>query len=166
MARFLGVRVPSEPFSMTRDCVDWEKQVIRAPSPKTVKQGRPFRLVPLFPPLRPYLEALWEATSPGTLFIFDRLRQRSSLTSDRHSTWRAVNLRTQLERLIVRAGLRPWPKPWQNLRSSAEMDLLARFPPAAVFEWIGHTHDLARCGHWQVQLDFRDDSESLIPMIS
>lgn len=150
MARYMGVRVPSEPFSMTWDCVDWERSLIRVPSPKTAKQGKPFRMVPVFLPIRPHLEALWEQAE-GKTHIFEELRKRDSIKSGDRGNWKAVNLREQLKRMIIKAGVPPWPKLWQNLRSSAEMDLLARFPPAAVYEWIGHTADVARGHYFQIR---------------
>ncbi|MFN6138978.1 MAG: hypothetical protein ACK480_10850, partial [Planctomycetota bacterium] len=33
------------------------------------------------------------------------------------------HLRTTLEKIILRAGVTPWPKLWQNLRASAATDL-------------------------------------------
>lgn len=150
MARYMGVRVPSEPFSMTWDCVDWERSLIRVPSPKTAKQGKAFRMVPIFPPIRPHLEALWELAE-GKTYIFEELRKRNSVKKADKGDWKAVNLRVQLQRMLEKAGIPPWPKLWQNLRSTAEMDLLARFPPAAVFEWIGHTADVAKGHYFQVR---------------
>jgi len=150
MARYMGIRVPSEPFSMTWDCVDWERSLIRVPSPKTAKQGKAFRMVPIFPPVRPYLETLWEEAE-GKTYIFEELRNRNSVKKGDKSGWKAVNLREQLKRMLVKAGIPPWPKLWQNLRSTAEMDLLSRFPPAAVFEWIGHTADVAKGHYFQVR---------------
>jgi len=151
LARYAGLRVPSEPFSLTWDCVDWEHGMLRVPAPKTEKQGKPFRMVPLFPPIRPHLERLWEAAEPGTVYVLHELRQRSSMKTAEGGQWNALNLRTHLERLLTRAGVIPWPKLWQNLRVSAEMDLLSRFPPAAVCEWIGHTPDVARSHYYQIR---------------
>jgi integrase len=150
MARYMGVRVPSEPFSMTWDCVDWERLLIRVPSPKTAKQGKPFRMVPIFPPVRRHLEALWEQAE-GKTYIFEELRKRDSMKNADQGKWKAINLRERLRRMLIKAGIAPWPKLWQNLRSSAEMDLLARFPPAAVYEWIGHTADVARGHYFQIR---------------
>ncbi len=54
-----------------------------------------------------------------------------------------VNLRTELLRLIKKAGLEPWPKPFQNLRANALTDLcdLVNLPQAC--KWIGNSPDVA-----------------------
>jgi hypothetical protein len=55
-----------------------------------------------------------------------------------------ANLRTQLDRIIRRAGLEPWGKPWQNLRSTRETELMERFPAHVVCKCIGNTEVVAR----------------------
>ena len=100
-------------------------------------------MAPIFPPVRRHLEALWEQAE-GKTYIFEQLRKRESTKRGERGNWKAISLREQLRRMIVKAGFRPWPKLWQNLRSSAGIDLLAGFPPAAVLEWIGHTADVVR----------------------
>lgn len=79
MARYLGVRVPSEPFSMTWDCVNWAENWIRVPSPKTAGHGKAYRIVPIFPPVRPRLEAAFEPARERESYIFARLRARASV---------------------------------------------------------------------------------------
>lgn len=44
--------MPSEPFSLTWDRVDWEQQRIRIPSPKTTGHGKSFRVVPIPPQVK------------------------------------------------------------------------------------------------------------------
>ena len=55
----------------------------------------------------------------------------------------AVNLRTQLTRIIRRAGLTPWPKLWQNLRSTRQTELAEAFPMHVVCRWIGNSQPVA-----------------------
>ena len=54
-----------------------------------------------------------------------------------------ANLRTQLERIIRKAGLKPWPKLFQNLRSSRETELAQRFPMHVICSWIGNSQAVA-----------------------
>ncbi len=54
------------------------------------------------------------------------------------------NLRTQAHRIIKRAGLTPWGKTFQNLRSSRETELVEDFPIHVVTEWLGNSPDVAR----------------------
>ena len=56
---------------------------------------------------------------------------------------RNSNLRTQLERIIGKAGLTAWPKLFQNLRSTRETELAERFPMHVVCEWIGNSQAVA-----------------------
>jgi excisionase family DNA binding protein len=55
----------------------------------------------------------------------------------------AANLRTQFGRYIAAAGLTPWPKPWQNLRSSRATELADQYPSHVCAAWLGHTEAVA-----------------------
>ena len=54
------------------------------------------------------------------------------------------NLRTTFDKIIKRAGLNPWPKPFQNLRSTRETELMETYPAHVVVSWIGHSEAVAR----------------------
>lgn len=72
-------------------------------SPKTEHDERKeSRQIPIFPELCHCLEQAWEDADPGTEYDITRYRDGN------------VNLRTQLERIIRKAGLKGWPKPWQQ----------------------------------------------------
>ena len=132
LARFGGLRCPSEHLALTWDCVDWERNRIRILSPKTERHsGKESRIIPLFPELRPYLEAAFDLAPEGTTHVIRRYRDKNS------------NLRTQLCRIIDRAGLEPWPKLFQNLRSTRETELAETFPIHVVCEWIGNSQPVA-----------------------
>jgi hypothetical protein len=64
----------------------------------------------------------------------------------------AANLRTEFLRLIARAGLEVWEKPFQNCRSSCECDWLEQFPGriAAIARWMGHSPTVAMKHYAQV----------------
>jgi len=61
-----------------------------------------------------------------------------------------ANLRTQLTRIIRRAGLEPWPKLFQNLRSTRETELAETFPMHVVCCWIGNSEPVAAKHYRQV----------------
>ncbi len=106
LSRFGGLRCPSEHLGLRWGDVDWERGRITVHSPKTEHHaGGESRQIPMFPELRPYLEEVWEQAEPGTEWVITRYRGDDT------------NLRTQLQKIIRRAGLTPWPKLWQNLRS-------------------------------------------------
>ena len=111
-------------------------------SPKTEHHaGGESRVIPLFPELRPYLEEVWEQAEPGTEFVITRYRQKN------------VNLRTQLQKIIKRAGLKPWPKLFQNLRASRATELVNSFPGHVAAAWLGHCEAIAEKHYWQVTDD-------------
>jgi hypothetical protein len=96
-------------------------------SPKTEHfQGGESRWVPIFPELRPYLEELFEQAKPGAEYVITRYRNPNA------------NLRTQMKKIINRAGLKPWPKLFQNLRSTRETELAEIYPLHVVCAWIGN----------------------------
>ena len=60
------------------------------------------------------------------------------------------NFRTRLGRIIRRAGLEPWPKLFQNLRSTRQTELCETFPAHVVCEWIGNSEAVAAKHYLQV----------------
>ncbi len=90
----------------------------------------------MFPELQEYLAAEFEAAEPGTIHVITRHRR--------------ANLRTELHRIIARAGLKPWGKPFQNLRSTRETELCETFPAHVVCAWIGNSESVARKHYLQV----------------
>jgi len=132
LCRFGGLRCPSEVLALTWSDVNWEHNRIRVPSPKTEHiDGKASRLIPLFPELREHLLEVFDQAEAGTDHIITGYRDSS------------VNLRTQLTRIIHRAGLEPWPKLFQNLRSTRETELAEAFPMHVVCRWIGNSEPVA-----------------------
>ncbi|GIX02441.1 MAG: hypothetical protein KatS3mg112_1378 [Thermogutta sp.] len=140
LARFGGLRIPSEAFSLRWADVDWADGRIVVSSPKTASKGKPYRVIPMFPLLKPYLEEAWDATLPGAEYVFpEEYRRRAQGPAG----WINCNLRTTFEKIIRRAGLEPWPRLWHNLRASCESDLAQAFPLAVVTKWLGNTPSIA-----------------------
>ena len=112
LARFGGVRVPSEILPLKWCDVNWEHRTIRITSPKTEHHaGGGTRLIPLFPELEGPLLDCQEQAQDGEVFIIQRYQGKS------------LNLRTQLDRIIQKAGLEVWPKPFQNMRATRQTEL-------------------------------------------
>ncbi len=142
LSRFGGLRCPSEHLGLRWQDIDWERARMTVRSPKTARKGKPSRLVPIFPELRKYLEEVWEQAEPGTDHIITRYRDRNS------------NLRTQLCRIIAKAGLVPWEKLFQNLRATRATELVSQgWPEFKVCAWLGHTEAVAKKHYWQVTED-------------
>jgi integrase len=147
LSRYGGLRCPSEHLELKWSDIDWERGRITVRSPKTEHhEGKASRVVPLFPELRPYLEAVRDEVNPGIEVRFSSPVIRRYRNSN-------ANLRTQLRRIIERAGLRPWPKLFQNLRATRETELAEQFPIHVVCEWIGNSEAVARKHYLQVTDD-------------
>ena len=66
------------------------------------------------------------------------------------SGWRNCNLRTQFLRIIKRAGLKPWPRLFHNLRANRETELAKAYPIHVVTAWLGNTPRIALKHYLQV----------------
>ncbi len=138
-SRFGGLRCPSEHVALRWGDIDWENNRFTVHSPKTEHhEGHESRLVPIFPVLRSYLEAAFDDAAEGTEFVITRYRDANA------------NLRTQFERILRKAGLEPWQKPFQNLRSTRETELAETFPIHVVCAWIGNSESVAKKHYLQV----------------
>ena len=139
LSRYGGLRCPSEHLLLRWTDVDWERNRLTVHSPKTEHhEGGESRLVPIFPELLLHLRDVFEQAEPGTEYVITRYRDTT------------VNLRTQLLRIIRRAGLEPWPKLWQNLRSTRQTELAETWPLHVVCAWIGNTQAVAAKHYLQV----------------
>jgi integrase len=136
LSRFGGLRCPSEVLSLEWRHIDWERNRVTVPSPKTDRyDGKEFRVIPLFADLRLFLTEAFELATPGQTHVVggNHLAKANGPTG-----WKNCNLRTTFEKLVVRAGLEPWPRLFHNLRSSRETELLEEFPVHVVALWMGH----------------------------
>jgi integrase len=131
LARFGMLRVPSETLALTWADVDLAGRRILVRSCKTERQGKPTRVIPLFPELlAPLMAVRASAGDSPTGHVF------------RHR--RAKNLHKNALRVIARAKVDAWPKLFQNLRASRETELADRFPIHVVCKWAGNTEVVAR----------------------
>jgi integrase len=147
LSRFGGLRVPSEAMSLRVGDVELAAGRMVIHSPKTERyEGRDKRLCPVFPELRPFLEELDAQIHAGQVWLFERLRPAACVDGD----WRGANLRTQFERIIRRAGVKPWPRLWHNLRASRQTELTDQYPAHVVAAWLGNTERIAQRHYLQV----------------
>ena len=139
LGRFGGLRIPSEALGLTwRDVNFAEKRfIVRSPKTHHHADGG-IRVVPMFTELAPLFQAVFDAATPGTEYVITRYRNDNG------------NLRTQLRRYIEQAGLKPWPKLWQNLRVSRATELADQYPSHVCAAWLGHTEKIADAFYRQV----------------
>ena len=133
LARYGGMRVPSEIVLLRWADIDWTTGKILVNCQKTKKhEGKEVRITPLFPELRRELEA-WRAEAPK-----DREFVLKPAISPK------TNLRTGLIKILKRAGIKPWPKLYQNLRSSRVRELRNKnYRENIVAQWLGHSVKIA-----------------------
>ena len=154
MSRFGGLRCPSEHMALRWGDVDWSNGRITIRSSKTEHhEDGGIRVMPLFPELRPYLEAVLEELLADFDPKANRLSEQPIITRYRQSN---INLRTQLCKIIGRAGLRPWPKLFQNLRATRATELADAYPAHVAAEWLGHTTQIADKHYRQTTEDHFD----------
>ncbi|MBA3272726.1 MAG: integrase, partial [Chthoniobacterales bacterium] len=103
--------------------------------------GGDCRYVPIFPELREHLLKVYEEAPEGSEYVITRYRCRN------------CNLRTQLLRIIKRAGVKPWPRMFHNLRSTRQTELTAEWPMQDVCAWLGNTQDVAMNHYLQITDD-------------
>jgi len=145
LSRFGGLRVPSEVLALRWVDVNWERNRFWVTSPKTEHhEGHEGRWVPIFPELRPHLEKAFENAADGATYVIARYRDPDK------------NFRTRFLRIIKRAGLTRWPKPFHNLRASRETELAATYPLHVVCAWIGNTATIAQKHYLLVTDDYFD----------
>lgn len=141
LCRFGGLRCPSEVLALRWDGIDWERGRVLVRSPKTEHhEGGEFRTIPLFPELRDALSELDLANQDGGDFVI-RPRPRGADS----------NFRTTFLKIIRKAGVEPWGKPFQNLRSSRETELSQTYPMHVVTAWLGNTPKVAMESYLQVR---------------
>ncbi len=152
LARYGGLRCPSEVLSLRWVDVDWERARMTVQSPKTEHNpGGASRVIPIFPELRPWLDEAWEMAEKGQVYVVPKYQEASRGPDG----WVNCNLRTQFERIVKRAGLEPWPRLFHNLRASRETELAAVHPVHVVAEWLGNTPKIAAKHYLQVtEADF------------
>jgi integrase len=142
LSRYAGLRCPSEHLRLRWGDIDWDRGRMNVTSPKTEHhEGKGSRTVPIFPELRPHLEAMFDAAPDGAEYVLPSYRDRGK------------NFRTRLERIIKRAGLKPWPKLFHNLRASCQTELEDSFPSHVVCAWLGNSEAVARKHYLQVTDD-------------
>lgn len=142
LCRWGGLRCPSEVLALRWGDIDWERSRFTVRSAKTEHHdGKDRRIVPIFPELQPFLADAFHNAEEGQVYVVTRCRDDG------------VNLRTQLERIIERAGLKPWPKLFHNLRASRQTELAERYPIHVVCAWLGNSAAIANEHYLQVTED-------------
>lgn len=132
LPRFAGLRCPTEVTAMEWANIDWDNKRMRIESSKTG-----MRYCPLFSELIPYLRAAQASPLAHPKYCVSRYRG-------------GKNFATTLKKIIVKAGLKPWPKTFVNLRSTRRTELQETFPGHVIDDWLGHSSKTADLHYLQV----------------
>jgi hypothetical protein len=132
-----GLRTPSETLKLTWQDVDRISRRLTVHAPKTEHfEDGGIRFCPIFDELYPYLLELQEIVKPGI---------DCPMSSPVFTRWNSAdqNLRTPFLNVLRRAGIKAWPKLYQNLRATRQTELLAQFPAKDVCDWLGNSEAVA-----------------------
>ncbi len=140
LARYGGLRCPSEVFAVRPADIDWSKKRMTVWSCKTEHNpGGDRRTIPIFDELvQPLLDAM-ETMPPDAERLIWRYEGKST------------NLRTQFNRILEKAGLKAWPKLFQNMRSTRQTELMEIHPTQTVCAWLGNSEKIALSHYAQVR---------------
>lgn len=105
------------------------------------------RVVPLMPELRPLLADVFDVAPEGTEYVLQRLKDRYPRPK---RGWGAINLRSHFQKIIRKAGEKPWVLLWHNLRLRCQTELTERFPVHVVCQWLGNSERIAQKHYLQV----------------
>jgi integrase len=143
--RFAGLR-KMEVFHLTWGDVLWNQGKMRVQISKTKHhEGKDVRYVPLRD-IRQHLRETFESQLPVGASSLPAEQKIITRFSESNS-----NLDKPFKTILHRAGLIPWPKVFQNLRSSCETEWLNEaHPDHVVAAWIGHSVKVQRISYAQI----------------
>jgi integrase len=139
LCRYGGLRCASEVARLKWGDVNWEKMRFTVHASKTEHEADAgIRVVPVFPELYPHLREAFEEAQPGAVYCCPQFPHANQM------------YRKYIVRFIRQAGLKPWPKLFQNLRSSRETELAEKYPVHVACAWIGNSPQVAAKHYLQV----------------
>jgi hypothetical protein len=112
--------------------VDWAGDRFTVRSSKTAHHdGGGIRQTPIFRELLPYLREAYDQAPEGEIYCCPQYENACQM------------YRKIVEAAVKRAGLTPWPKLFQNLRSTRETELCRNYPIHNVTKWLGNSPNIA-----------------------
>jgi len=140
LARWAGLRIPSEP-SLLRWCdIDWERGRFLVRASKTERYvGHESRWVPLFPELVRFLSDRFSEAADGDELVLPVLASQSESA-----------FRCRLRTAILRAGHDEWPRICHSLRATRQTELEQVYPTYVVCSWLGNSPRVAHQHYLQV----------------
>lgn len=126
LARYAGLRVPSEAIILRWQDINWAKGRLTIRSPKTERyKGHEQRVAPIDPRLMTILTSAREAAPEGEELVLP-------------INW-SGHIHEKMVQVIQLAGVELWQDLFQTLRRSCEIEWATKHPQFAVSRWIGHS---------------------------
>jgi hypothetical protein len=69
------------------------------------------------------------------------------------SYWKNADLRSDMTRLVHRAGVSGWPRLFHSMRASRQTELQRDFPLHLVYSWLGNSPRIAQQSYLLVTED-------------
>ncbi|MFM7519632.1 MAG: tyrosine-type recombinase/integrase [Planctomycetota bacterium] len=132
LARYGGLRIPSELQRLTWGDIDWagRRFTVRVPKKEHI-DGHETRVVPIFPEIEPYLRQAYDDAPEGSVHVLpSRFHHEGYVYAG-------------VLRAVERAGVPAWPKLLVNMRASRETELMQCHPEHVVHAWIGNSKEVA-----------------------
>jgi integrase len=142
LARWNGLRIPSEIRDLRWRDIDWEKRRMIIRSPKLARyEDKAERCVAIFPEVFVFLQEL------------RRLRPEASEDDNIFSRTFAhrSSLRIYIDHCCRAAGIKLWPKLFINLRASHVNDINRAFPSYVCHTWNGHSQEVANAHYMLIR---------------
>ena len=107
---------------MLQTTIDWDENRMSISEPKVEHhEGRGIRSCPIFPELRPILDEAFEIFGDKSEYVVAAPQYRAAANTA--MGWKNSNLRTEMTRLLRRAGVLGWPRLFHSMRASRQTEL-------------------------------------------
>ena len=146
LARYAGLRCPSEVLKLRWTDIDWAKGSMRVDSSKTG-----LRFVPMLPEVRQALTEARDAARDGAVRCIEEYPENTE------------NLGQQFSRIIKRAHVEAWPRIFHNLRASFRTELQESLPDHVLNSWLGQSSRVAEAHYLTVHQEHWDRALTLSP---
>ena len=126
LARYAGLRIPSESHPLTWANADWQRTRLTVFSPKTEHHaGHEQRIVPINSKLMRLLQDRYDECAEGEQHLV-KIQGKGAVRRQVGAIWK-------------RSTVEPWDRLWLTLRQSCEKQWAMKFPQFAVSKWMGHS---------------------------
>jgi hypothetical protein len=140
------------PLRVAAAAISWEMNRLSVFEPKVEHhEGRGIRSCPIFPELRPILDEAFEIFGDKSEYVVAAPQYRAAANTA--MGWKNSNLRTEMTRLLRRAGVSGWPRLFHSMRASRQTELQREFPLHVVCSWLGNSPRIAQQSYLLVTED-------------